>query len=142
MYILYFSGHFEKGKFSLYFLSSFVDDVDIDKLTDEERYELMKLQFNPVLELTHNWGTENDEDFEYHNGQETCPLGTGFQSISFLVDDLKQATQRLKENNAEFKALPKYLRSKQGTTGFTFLLDPDDYTVEILQRGESPVNPF
>jgi len=133
--------HFERGKFSLYFLSSFVDDVDIDKLSDEERYHLMKTQFHPVLELTHNWGTEADDNFEYHTGNEMCDLGQGFVSISFLVNDLKEAVQRLKENGAEFKPLPKYMEHKEGTNGFTFLLDPDDYTVEILQRGESPVNP-
>ena len=45
-------GHFEKGKFSLYFLSSFVDGVHIDGLDDAERRELVKCQFDPVLELT------------------------------------------------------------------------------------------
>ena len=69
------------------------------------------------------------------------PLGQGFVSISFLVDDLKAAVRGLKENGAELKEMPKYMQDRQGTTGFTFLLDPDDYTVELLQRGESPVNP-
>ncbi len=62
-------------------------------------------------------------------------------NIGFLVDNLKTAVQRLKENNAEFKPLPKYMKEKEGTTGFTYLEDPDDYTVGILQRGELPVNP-
>ena len=70
-----------------------------------------------------------------------CDLGQGFVSISFLVNDLKTAVQRLKENKAHFKPLPKYMEHREGMNGFTFLLDPDDYTVEILQRGESPVNP-
>ena len=88
-----------------------------------------------------NWGTEAEDKFEYHNGNDMCSLGQGFVSISFLVNDLKEAVQRLKENKAVFKPLPKYMEHKEGENGFTFLLDPDDYTVEILQRGESPVNP-
>ena len=59
----------------------------------------------------------------------------------FGVNDLKEAVQRLKENKAAFKPLPKYMGHKEGENGFTFLLDPNDYTVEILKRGESPVNP-
>ncbi len=88
-----------------------------------------------------NWGTESNEDFEYHNGNDPCDLGQGFVHISFLVDNLKEAVQKLKENDAEFKPLPKYMKEKEGTNGFTFLFDPNDYTVEILQRGQSPVNP-
>ena len=118
-----------------------MDDIDLDGMTMDERYELMKLQFNPILELTHNWGTEADDTFEYHNGNENCELGQGLVHVSFLVNDLPKAVERLKENNAEFKELPKYMKKNEGKNGFTFLLDPDDYTVEILQRNESPVSP-
>eukprot|EP01084_Bolivina_argentea_P312308 540685_1 len=135
--------HFEKAKFSLYFLSSFCDEIrDLNEMSNDERWELVKKQYNPVLELTHNWGTEANDDFEYHNGSEQCELGQGFAQISFLVNNLKESVLRLKENNAEFKDLPKYLKHKQGLTGFTFLEDPDEYTIELLQRGESPINPY
>ena len=71
------SGHFEKGKFSLYFLSSFVDDVDIDNLSDSERYELMKTQFHPVLELTQfgsHFCSVSNSSFNLH-----------FESVVFLI---------------------------------------------------------
>lgn len=47
----------EQGKFSLYFLT-----CGSEKPSD---------MFDPVIELTHNHGTENMEDFSYHNGNET-----------------------------------------------------------------------
>jgi lactoylglutathione lyase len=57
--------HFDD--FSLYFLGSSVVDTNIG----------YKNQFQPVLELTHNHGTENDESFKYYNGNEEGRQGFG-----------------------------------------------------------------
>jgi lactoylglutathione lyase len=42
--------------------------------------------FYPVLELTHNHGTENNSDFKFENGNND-PY-KGFGHIGFLVDDV------------------------------------------------------
>jgi lactoylglutathione lyase len=50
---------------------------------------------NPVLELTHNHGTENDENFSYLNGN-TEPY-KGFGHIGYLVDDVFKACEYLEQ---------------------------------------------
>ena len=55
--------------------------------TSDEANEFLKCLFNPVLELTHNHGTEDDAAFSYHNGN-TEPKGFGH--VGFLVDDVYQ----------------------------------------------------
>ena len=65
--------------FSLYFMGS----SNIDETVDT------KDQFNPVLELTHNHGTETDDSFQHFNGNEEGKQGFGH--IGFLVDDVYTA---------------------------------------------------
>ena len=49
----------------------------------EEASPFVKKLFNPVLELTHNHGTETQDDFAHKTGNE--PEGKGFGHIGFLV---------------------------------------------------------
>ena len=88
----------------------------------------MKESFHPFLELTHNWNTENDENFEYHSGNEEPK---GFGHIGFLTDDLNKTCADLKEQTVAFRKLPN-----EGTMrGIAFAMDPDGYWVELIQRG-------
>jgi hypothetical protein len=64
--------HFDS--FSLYFLASPTGDV-----------EDTKERFDPVLELTHNHGTESQDDFKHYNGNEEGRQGFGH--VGFLVDE-------------------------------------------------------
>lgn len=84
------------GGFSLFFLAS-----NIPAESD------MKMIFEPVLELTHNHGTESNPDFNYHNGndQDKGQL-RGFGHIGFLVDDLDAACKMLEDNGVSFKKKP------------------------------------
>ena len=66
--------HFDN--FSLFFLGS----------SNVKDGQDAKIMFNPVLELTHNHGTENDDDFKHFNGNEQDRQGFGH--IGFLVDDV------------------------------------------------------
>jgi lactoylglutathione lyase len=43
-----------------------------------------------ILELTHNWGTESDADFKYHDGN---AQPQGFGHICFSVPDLDAAVK-------------------------------------------------
>lgn len=96
----------------------------------DESYECFKSQWNPVLELTHNHGTETDENFSYHNGN-TEPRGFGH--IGFLVNDLEKFCKELEQLNIPFKK--KVNEGKMHN--IAFVLDPDNYWVELIQRGTS-----
>jgi len=50
----------------------------------EEASPFVKKLFNPVLELTHNHGTETQDDFAHKTGNE--PEAKGFGHIGFLVE--------------------------------------------------------
>lgn len=115
--------------FSLYFLAHLRDGetAPADPFS-EEAYEAMKRMFHPVIELTHNHGTENDPDFSYHNGN-TEPRGFGH--TGFLVDDLQAACNYLEENGVTFQKRPEEGKMRE----LAFVKDPDGYWVEIIQRG-------
>ena len=72
----------ERGKFTNFFMAnltpemkeqyaSFVGDEGAD---GEKAVAYVKSLFVPVLELTHNWGTEEDADFKHYSGNEVCGL--------------------------------------------------------------------
>merc|ERR1712039_1004056 len=81
--------HIDAGKFSVYFLSSHIKKNEVENMimmgmTKHERWQYMSSSFHPFLELTHNWGTENEDDFKYHDGNQEPK---GFGHIGFLTDD-------------------------------------------------------
>lgn len=53
-----------------------------------------------LLELTWNYGTENDAEFKYHNGNDQPQ---GFGHICVVVDDLEAACARFEEKNVNWK---------------------------------------
>jgi len=124
--------HFEQAKFSLFFYMSGLDDATkqaLEKMDEAERVKFFKSQHDPVLELTHNWGTENDDDFHYHNGN-TDPKGFGH--IGFLVDNLDDCCKAMIEQGVAFQKKPSDGKMKS----IAFALTPEDsYWVELIQRG-------
>lgn len=116
--------------FSLYFLASGCDsDIDYDSLPVEEKSRMVGTRFQPVLELTHNHGTEADEDFKHFNGNEEGRQGFGH--IGFLVDDVYKACEDIRTLGYGFKKEPDGGSMK----GLAFAFDPDGYPVEIVKRG-------
>jgi lactoylglutathione lyase len=81
--------HFDD--FSLYFLGSSVVSDDGNP----------KDMFQPCLELTHNHGTETDDDFKHFSGNED--ERKGFGHIGFLVDDVYKACDAIAEMGYGFK---------------------------------------
>ncbi|WP_372784638.1 lactoylglutathione lyase [Phenylobacterium sp.] len=78
-----------------------------------------------LLELTHNWGTEADPYFAYHNGN-TEPRGFGHIGVS--VPDVHATCRHLEEAGVEFVKRPDDGAMK----GLAFVKDPDGYWIEIL----------
>merc|ERR1719354_996509 len=116
--------------FSLYFMASSVDDsIDFSKLSDEEAMSLLGSRFGPVLELTHNHGTEDDEDFKHYSGNEEGRQGFGH--IGFLVNDVYEACDGIRKMGYGFKKEPDGGSMK----GLAFAYDPDGYAIEIIKRG-------
>ena len=111
--------------FDLYFLA---------KLTEEERQNLPEgddlavytFRQRGILELTHNYGTEDQADFSYHNGNSEPQ---GFGHICFSVPDIQAAIAWFDANNVEFQK-----RLEDGKmNNIAFIKDPDGYWIEIVQ---------
>lgn len=120
------------GDFSNYFLASSpnVDtSVDYSSLSDDEAKSRLSMMFGPILELTHNHGTESDDTFRHYNGNEDDKKGFGH--IGFLVDDVYTACDSIREMGYGFKKEPDGGSLK----GLAFALDPDGYWIEIIKRG-------
>ena len=117
---------FPEMKFTLYFLAmrgdvenNSVPDTDISRTTWTFRQRAM-------LELTHNWGSEDDDDFNYHNGNKEPQ---GFGHIGFSVPDVYKASERFEKLGVNFVKKPDDGKMK----GLAFITDPDGYWIEILQ---------
>jgi lactoylglutathione lyase len=93
--------------FSLYFMASSANNnLNLSSMNDNEKMEALGRQFGPVLELTHNHGTENDDDFKYYNGNEEDRQGFGH--TGFLVDDVYAACDSIREMGYGFKKVRVY----------------------------------
>ncbi|NLO80528.1 MAG: lactoylglutathione lyase [Xanthomonadaceae bacterium] len=117
---------FPEMKFSLYFLAG----PGANEGAPEDAGERMAWTFSQrgILELTHNWGTEDDADFKYHNGNEDP---RGFGHICFAVPDLDAAVRWFDENGVEFVKRPDEGKMKD----VAFIKDPDGYWIEIVEPG-------
>ncbi len=90
---------FPEYEFSLYFLSYLRpnDDPVPENKNDRFAYTLSQ---KAVLELTHNWGTENDENFSHHDGNSDP---RGFGHIGITVPDVYEACLRFEAKGVEFQ---------------------------------------
>ncbi|KAL3421629.1 lactoylglutathione lyase [Phlyctema vagabunda] len=114
------------NKFNLYFLSYTSGKVG----TGESHADREGL-----LELTWNYGTEKDDSFKYHNGNDE-PQGFGHICVS--VDDIDAACKRFDDLKVNWK--------KRLTDGrmrnVAFILDPDNYWIEIIQNEGIKESPY
>ena len=114
---------FPDMKFSLYFLT-----FPGAKAGGEEEINAKGVFGVPgVLELTHNWGTENDPDYKVNDGNEEPHRGFGH--ICFAVSDIHRTCETLEANGVSFKKRLSDGRQKD----IAFALDPDGYWIELVQ---------
>lgn len=71
-----------------------------------------------VIELTYNWGVDSYD------------LGNGYGHIAIEVDDVYQATERIKAQGG--KILRDAGPMNAGSTIIAFVEDPDGYPIELI----------
>ena len=115
---------FPEMKFSLYFLHRAIEGTT----TPEDVGDRTAWTFSQrgILELTHNWGTEGDPDFKYHDGNNQPQ---GFGHICFSVPDLDVAVKWFDDNQVTFVKRPDQGKMKD----VAFIKDPDGYWIEIIE---------
>jgi len=136
--------HFEKWKFSLFFLASMTESevaeafsrlpederkAHGDKFNPELPSSMTKVMWQSCLELTWNHGTENDDALKVHDGNSDP---RGFGHIGYLVDDLDACCARMENDfGTKFKKKP----SEGNMHSIAFAYDPDGYWIELIGRG-------
>lgn len=113
------------AKFDLYFLAKLTAD-ERDNLPDSQDLVAYVSRQRGILELTHNYGTQEMSDFAYHHGNSEP---RGFGHICFSVPSLDDAVAWFDQNKVEF-----YKRPEDGSMkDIAFIKDPDGYWVEIIE---------
>ena len=113
--------------FDLYFLAKLTDD-ERDNLPADDDLTIYTFRQRGILELTHNYGTETQENFSYHDGNAEPQ---GFGHICFSVPDLEAAVSWFDTNEVEFKKRPEDGSMKN----IAFIKDADGYWIEIVEAG-------
>lgn len=117
---------FPEMQFSLFFLAKLGDADQVpEDIGARTRWTFGQ---RGILELTHNWGTEDQADFAYHNGN---AQPQGFGHICFAVPDLAKAVAWFDSNAVDYVKRPEQGKMKD----VAFVKDPDGYWIEIVQPG-------
>ncbi|CAN5501890.1 lactoylglutathione lyase [soil metagenome] len=117
---------FAEMKFSLYFLAHVPAENNIPQ--DAGERTAWTFSQRGILELTHNWGTETDADFKYHDGN---AQPQGFGHICFSVPDLDAAVAWFDQHQVPYVKRPDQGKMKD----VAFIKDPDGYWIEIVEPG-------
>ncbi|MFT6067998.1 MAG: lactoylglutathione lyase [Bacteriovoracaceae bacterium] len=101
---------YEKGRFSLIFLAA---PKDADQAREKKA---------PVIELTYNWPSDDEES-------EKLSSGRNFGHLAFRVDDIYKTCQDLMDKGVVINRPPR--------DGYmAFIKSPDNISIELLQSGE------
>ena len=138
---------FPQWKFSLYFLER-VRDAEAGALAEPGTIESEAYLWSmkgATLELTHNHGSENDDNFSVWSGNSGSDLPAdsplhmaggpirGFGHIAFNVPDVYALSASLEADGVRFQKRPDEGRMK----GLAFCLDPDGYWIELGARAHA-----
>ncbi|MCM2131396.1 lactoylglutathione lyase [Larsenimonas rhizosphaerae] len=115
---------FPELQFTLYFLGHLAEDSQVPD--DAAARTTWTFSQTGLLELTHNWGSENDPELHYHNGND-APQGFGHLCMS--VPDLDRAVAWFDANSVDFVKRPNDGRMKD----VAFVKDPDGYWIEVVE---------
>ncbi|MFT3700059.1 MAG: lactoylglutathione lyase [Kofleriaceae bacterium] len=115
---------FPEMKFSLYFLARLhATETPPDDVGERTAWTFAQ---RGILELTHNWGTEAQADFRYHDGN---AQPQGFGHICFSVPNLDTAIAWLDANQVTYVKRPEQGKMRD----VAFVKDPDGYWIEIVE---------
>jgi len=119
------------------------------RITHPERsrafYEALGMEFrrefpivrNGELEATNYFfgmpGQEEELELTLNHDGRSYELGTAYGHIAIGVDDLDATLARLAEQGIEPERPPYQVR--EGGSFICFVRDPDDYRIEIIDRG-------
>jgi lactoylglutathione lyase len=115
---------FPDNKFDLYFLA-----YDSPKAASHGNHWSDR---EGIIELTHNYGTEDDPNYKVANGNKEP--GKGFGHVCISVDNIQAACKRIGDAGYKFQKKLEDGRMRS----IAFALDPDEYWVEII--GQNPVS--
>ena len=121
------------------------------RITDPARsrafYEALGLEFRRELPIVRNGELEatnyffaapgQDEELELtfnHDGR-SYEMGTAYGHIALGVDDLDATLSQLAEQGIEPEREP--YRVREGGSRLCFVRDPDEYRIELIERGRS-----
>lgn len=123
--------HSEAGKFSNYFLAYVHDDSFVENsMPLSERHKLESL-----IELTHNWGTEDDEAFSYHDGNSTeNGAHAGYAHTCVSCDDSVKFCKGIEEKYGDEIKWAVKVGTSPISAESAFIMDPDGYQIEIIPR--------
>jgi|TARA_B100000902_G_C27257247_1_gene888576 lactoylglutathione lyase len=120
---------FPAMEFTLYFLG-YLREEDEPVPSDPVKRAEYAFSQKAMLELTHNYGTEDDDSFSYHDGNSDP---RGFGHIGVTVPDVYAACEEFERKGIEFVKKPDDGNMK----GLAFIKDPDGYWIEILSASNS-----
>ena len=99
------------------------EEISRQPIRDEATNVFMGLPGDGArLELTYNHG--RDEPYD---------IGTGYGHIALAVDDLDGVLERLEDEGIRPERPPYTVR--EGGSRLCFVRDPDDYRIELIERG-------
>ena len=119
---------FPEAEFDLYFLAKLTEE-ECDNLPAGDDLAIYTFRQRGILELTHNYGTENQADFSYHNGNDEPQ---GFGHICFSVPDLAASVAWFDQNAVDYVKRPEDGSMKN----IAFIKDADGYWIEIVEAGQ------
>lgn len=122
------------AKFDLYFLAFNGKDMSSPG-------SIMRSDRQGLLELTHNYGTENDDAYVVSNGNVEPYLG--LQHLGITVHNLELLLLRLANDSIEAHkchTVKNDLREGDDISQSVICKDPDGYYVELISNGRSSAN--
>ncbi|XP_026197897.1 lactoylglutathione lyase-like [Anabas testudineus] len=114
---------------SMYFTNYFLGYEDKSEIpADVSERTAWTFSRRGTIELTHNWGSELDQNLSYNHGNDK-PLGFGH--IGVAVPNVHAACKFFEKQGVKFLKKPA-----SGRRDHAFIQDPDGYWIEIFNPAD------